>query len=281
MRDCHSFFLKRQISLLRNSESFQDTAIVCRNGILLQNSLLIFLLFKEELQNIQTVDEELTIFLPEVDIELVQEMIEKLLSHSKKPPNSKSIIAQFSLILPFETQIKPNKCEMGRRRMQRTESVCAICGKNLKRTKWEAEKHEQLHSENPGFFKCLVPSGSLGKCNSKFVTKDKLQEHMITLHKVKYSKCEVCDKTFNNEISRQSHINSVHTNLNLIGRTRNTNIIKCSQCGAKLPSRKSLKHHVCGESQFKCGICDIYYLRKYKLEQHITEKHEESEIIKV
>ena len=133
-----------------NSESFQDTAIVCRNGILLQNSLLIFLLFKEELQNIQTVDEELTIFLPEVDIELVQEMIEKLLSHSKKPPNSKSSIAQFSLILPFETQIKPNKCEMGRRRMQRTESVCAICGKNLKRTKWEAEKHEQLHSENPG-----------------------------------------------------------------------------------------------------------------------------------
>ena len=150
---CHSTFLKSQLSLLKSDQKFQDTALICRNGILRLNSLFTFLLFKEELENIKPENEDLTILLlPEFDTELIQEMIEKLLRHSMDPPNHKSVIAQFSLILPFESSVKSKTCSNSRKGRQRLDFECKVCGKILKRTKWEAREHEQSHYTDEGVF---------------------------------------------------------------------------------------------------------------------------------
>eukprot|EP00092_Neocalanus_flemingeri_P003866 GFUD01004162.1.p1 GENE.GFUD01004162.1~~GFUD01004162.1.p1 ORF type:complete len:290 (+),score=57.09 GFUD01004162.1:60-929(+) len=277
---CHSTFLKNEISLLKRAQFFQDTVIVCRNGVLRQNSLLTFLLFQEVLSGVETLDEDFTIFLPEFEVAFVHKMMENLLSHAKDPPDSKSVISQFSLILPFDSSVKSKKCDKSRKRLQRKESECKVCGKILKRSRWEVKEHEQLHISGEGFVKCLVPSGSLGKCNKEFETKDQLQEHMTKVHKVKYLKCNLCDSRFASDSLRMAHVNSVHTNSCLskqpiVGRNMNSNLTKFNEWKANDQSRKSLKHPGCGVAQFKCDVCNIYYLRKYKLEQHMKETHGE------
>ena len=149
----HATFLKSQISFLKSSEAFQDSTLVCRDGVLWLNSLLTFLLFQEELEHVEHVehvDEDLTVFLPELDMEVVHEMLENLLHQPTDPPNYKSVVAQFSLILPFEATVKPQKCDDSRKRFQRTEFECNVCGKLLKRTKWEANEHEKLHWTDEG-----------------------------------------------------------------------------------------------------------------------------------
>ena len=147
----HSSFLKSQISFLKSSEAFQDSTLVCRNGVLWLNSLLTFLLFQDDLENIEHMDEDLTVFLPDIDVELIQEMLEKLLKHSCKHEHNfnKSVAAQFSLIDPFQAVQAVNKTIV-RKRGLRSYFVCKHCGKGLKRTKWEAAEHEKMHCADTG-----------------------------------------------------------------------------------------------------------------------------------
>eukprot|EP00090_Calanus_glacialis_P031666 TRINITY_DN5264_c0_g1_i1.p1 TRINITY_DN5264_c0_g1~~TRINITY_DN5264_c0_g1_i1.p1 ORF type:complete len:217 (-),score=33.51 TRINITY_DN5264_c0_g1_i1:290-940(-) len=207
----HSSFLKSQISFLKSSEAFQDSTLVCRNGVLWLNSLLTFLLFQDDLENIEHMDEDLTVFLPDIDVELIQEMLDKLLKHNIY----KSASSQFSLIDPFQAVQSVNKTIV-RKRGLRSYFVCKHCGKGLKRTKWEAAEHEKMHCTDTGLVKCLIASGSAGKCCKEFKTKEQLQEHMADAHKTRYSMCDVCNLTFKSDCARQVHLDSAHSNSNCI-----------------------------------------------------------------
>jgi len=206
----HSSFLKSQLSYLYSSEAYQDSTLVCRNGVMCLNSLLTFLLFQEDLANINNTDEDLHVVLPEFDVEVIHNMLQKLLINSSESPVSKPPVAKFSLLLPFQPPVNsPQSCAV-RRRLQRAECACQVCGKIFQLTKWEAARHESLHCTSQGKVKCLIPSGSLGKCKKEFETKEELQEHMALTHKIKYSKCSICNTVFKSDNLKQEHLKSVH-----------------------------------------------------------------------
>ena len=150
----HLAFLKSQIILLNGDETFHNTTLMCRNGVLCLNSLLTFLLFKENLTNIDQGEEDLVVLLPDLDVEVVQSNLETLLGD---PSDTRVVkgVANFSLLLPFQPPAQSVQGEdRGRRSVTRSGFVCEVCGKYFKRTKWEAGAHELLHKTMPGKFCC-------------------------------------------------------------------------------------------------------------------------------
>jgi len=204
----HLAFLKSQINLMNNEESFHDTTLVCRNGVLCLNSLLTFLLFQENLTNIDHGLEDLVVLLPDVDVEVVHINLETLLGDTRVVKG----VANFSLVHPFQSQSVQSAQgeERGRRNVTRSGFVCDVCGKYFKRTKWEAGAHDLLHKTVPGCLSCLVPSGSLGKCLRRFASKEKLLEHMQLIHKIQHFSCSLCNMEFRNEKEKGKHNSSVH-----------------------------------------------------------------------
>ena len=145
----HLAFLKSQINIMNSDKAFHNTTLMCRNGVFSLNSLLTFLLFKEELASIEHGEEDLVVLLPDVDVEVIRDNLDTLLAG----PSVVGGISSFSLLLPYQSSVQPLSDEKrGRRSVNRTGHVCKVCGKYFKRTRWEAGAHDLLHRAVPGKF---------------------------------------------------------------------------------------------------------------------------------
>jgi len=142
----HLAFLKSQINIMSSEKAFHNTTLMCRNGVFSLNSLLTFLLFKDELTSIEHWEEDLVVLLPDVDVEVIRDNLDTLLAG----PGVVGGISSFSLLLPYQSSVQPVGDEKrGRRSVNRTGHVCKVCGKYLKRTRWEAGAHDLLHRAMP------------------------------------------------------------------------------------------------------------------------------------
>jgi len=211
----HMGFLRRQMCLLESEETLKNSTVVCRNGVLYLNSLLTFILLKDDLSNIAHFDEELIVVLPDYDVEVIRSNLDRLLAVQSDSCEEDVGVATFSLLYPFELPVQPwENQERSRRRAARSGIVCKVCGKYFKRTKWEAGAHELLHTNRQGGLSCLVPTGSLGRCLKNFTSKENLQGHMEFAHKIKYLTCSLCNMEFENENEKEQHQNGTHSDHN-------------------------------------------------------------------
>ena len=78
-------------------------------------------------------------------------------------------------------------------------------------------------------------------------------------------KCEICEKTFQNNKSKSQHIRSSHGE---------ANIFTCNVCNRTFETKYGLNshlknHHQVGPRKFKCDSCGISFTQSGFLKKHI------------
>ncbi|XP_055837826.1 zinc finger protein OZF-like [Episyrphus balteatus] len=165
--------------------------------------------------------------------------------------------------------------------------VCEECGKVLKGSE-NLKNHRFLHSGKPRPHKCP-------QCPKRFMTKYRLTDHMNRHNGIKNFECPECGVKKTSRIELRSHINYhtltktypcdicervFFTPLNL---KRHNNVVHdglrkypCSYCDKSFGTLTSRNNHErihTGERPHECNICNIKFITKGKLKQHIKEQH--------
>uniref|UniRef100_A0A4W5Q551 C2H2-type domain-containing protein n=1 Tax=Hucho hucho TaxID=62062 RepID=A0A4W5Q551_9TELE len=133
---------------------------------------------------------------------------------------------------------------------------CEICGKTENK-KRRMTSHMITHTGMP--FSCDI-------CGEKFKFQNFLTRHQRSKHTVKTYSCSVCEKTFLQATSRDTHERG-HAGKNY----------GCSDCGEMFKERGDRDVHECidykGGRPFSCSECSEAFQRQYHLKKHQLEKH--------
>ena len=112
-------------------------------------------------------------------------------------------------------------------------------------------------------FKCEI-------CEKSFSTNPSKNQHVAIAHggKVKTFSCNVCNKIFRKESLLSSHVKIHHEG------KRNH---KCDSCGKSFTQAGDLKRHMLtheGQRNYKCDYCGKSFTRSGNLKRHIKAIHE-------
>jgi KRAB domain-containing zinc finger protein len=142
------------------------------------------------------------------------------------------------------------------------ESMCPICGKNLKIS---LKTHIEMVHEGKRPFTCSI-------CGLTMATKGNVKMHIQSVHeKIKPNKCSRCESSFFHIGDLKRHIESVH---------EGKRDFKCSLCEATFSTQRSLNRHVKVVHEknlpFKCSEndCDKSFGEQHRLKNHVKEVHE-------
>ena len=82
-------------------------------------------------------------------------------------------------------------------------------------------------------------------------------------------KCEICDKSFTNQIRLAKHIGAIH---------ERNEAFKCDICDNSYSQKGSMTRHVAsvheGKKPFQCYICDYSFTQKGGMKLHVLSVHE-------
>ncbi|XP_070829561.1 BCL6A transcription repressor b [Chaetodon trifascialis] len=119
----------------------------------------------------------------------------------------------------------------------------------------------KLHSEYSSS-SCENNTYFCNGCDSKFVEKDSLKDHMVQVHSDKPYKCDCCQAAFRYKGNLASH-KTVHTG---------AKPYHCNICGAQFNRPANLKTHTrihSGEKPYKCETCGSRFVQVAHLRAHV------------
>ena len=113
-----------------------------------------------------------------------------------------------------------------------------------------------------------LPSQQCPFCDKKLFRKDKLNDHISSVHeKEKLNQCDTCKCFFSNKQHLKRHIETVH---------EKKKPFKCSTCEKCFSQTHVLNRHIKTVHEgilFECSICVARFSRKDKLKKHMDERH--------
>jgi hypothetical protein len=209
----------------------------------------------EMIEFTETDDEELLLNNPVKNEEIVY-AVEKILSDSEY---QEEIIISKASIKASPSKKLDTSMEKGKEIYQKLLQKCLICGKMIEKNRMEGHinKHNNLRP-----YSCT-------ECNKEFYCKQLLRLHKTSIHTNIKVKCEICDKLFPSARALYSH--------NL--RHKNENRYVCSLCDKKFNNSNSLKRHMAihsGVREFVCSICGVGFYRRFNLDVHIKNVHNQT-----
>ena len=141
---------------------------------------------------------------------------------------------------------------------------CDKCGKSLKIV--SLKSHVKMVHEAQRIHECEV-------CKMKFKQEKVLENHMTALHSdVKTVTCDKCNSEFPNKVILRRHMKNEH----FVKVEKKTVLKKCDLCG-KMLKETSLPTHIKdvheNASMVKCGHCNMSFVSKYSLKNHLFSIH--------
>jgi uncharacterized Zn-finger protein len=146
----------------------------------------------------------------------------------------------------------------GKEIYQRLLQTCPYCSKKVEKNRMEG--HMNKHND--------VRPYSCDECKKTFYCKQLLRLHKTSIHTDQSLECPVCKKTFPSARSLYSH--SL--------RHKNQDRYQCELCEKRFNNSNSLKRHMAihsGIREFVCALCGVGFYRKFNLDVHIKNVHEQ------
>ncbi|GFS90127.1 zinc finger protein 227 [Nephila pilipes] len=134
---------------------------------------------------------------------------------------------------------------------------CKLCGKSFS-MKISLTTHLLKH-EGKEPYVCVI-------CDRRFADQRQFKRHGMKHIPSEKSTCGICGKIFTNPSSLKLHF-KLHTN---------EGNFKCDICGRTFNYSGNLKRHEMwhsGERPFECNICNIGYISRFRLINHLKQKH--------
>ena len=115
-------------------------------------------------------------------------------------------------------------------------------------------------------------------CGRVFQGPKSLREHVDYVHKnIINFPCDLCPSTFVSENHRQNHKKKVHWQTFYRKPLEERKAIPCDQCGLKFAEKSQVDRHVrtvhLKIKQYRCKICDTFFVEIGNLKEHIGIKH--------
>ncbi|XP_068131922.1 zinc finger protein 592 [Hyperolius riggenbachi] len=166
----------------------------------------------------------------------------------------------------------PNKCSYGAHQRIHTHKspyCCPECGVLCRSAYFQTHVKENcLHYTRKVAFRCI-------HCGVVFMSLGMLKAHIQDKHCEVFHKCSFCPMAFKNTESTTAHITAQHPNAS----HKNAQIIyKCS-CETVFNKKRLLHQHFYQNtntllvSVFKCPACQLAYMQKQLLVQHLKSVH--------
>lgn len=159
------------------------------------------------------------------------------------------------------TAVKRERVEQdkGKETYQKLLQKCHICCKMVEKNRMEGHinKHNNLRP-----FAC-------SECEKTFYCKQLLRLHKSSIHTNIKVKCEQCDKFFPSARALYAHTL----------RHKNQDRYICNMCDKKFNNSNSLKRHMAihsGVREFVCTICGVGFYRKFNLDVHVKNVHNQT-----
>ena len=135
-------------------------------------------------------------------------------------------------------------------------TLCPICAK---KTKCLSSHMYEYHPKDEGEYPC-------NDCDKIFISKRKLQKHVINVHSVKAKQlCPYCSK-----LGSQNHIWTCKMN-------QNQDPVKCEVCFKELKNKEALRGHMrkvhAPQVIVECQVCHQVFDTEYKLYNHTYAVH--------
>ena len=295
--------------LLEECQALCDLTIVCRDGKLQCNSLLLFATFRGIDDIFKTVHENTVIIIPDVDIQFLEDFLENVYNQNeiiephpsitfllKRNKGNRSIEGEGNAEDGiFETFSFKNKTEQDSCEVADFDSLDAIQNSE------EDTKGEPIHDEKPVTIPLLKKERRKGREN-----KDKSVEpriHPILRFPYTDFYCQVCDLTIGgssnvlaNENKLFSHVyfnhgpfperkcpdcdEYLHSPKSLDNHRRREHVEKlpCPDCGKLVYTYKMRQHVINYHEKLQCEQCLRKFPNKYFLSKHISIVHEKVSI---
>ncbi|KAF5296035.1 hypothetical protein FQR65_LT10339 [Abscondita terminalis] len=186
---------------------------------------------------------------------------------------------------PLATKYSLNQHKKTHEVIQKSEQrfTCEVCGKIFPHQR-RLNQHLRIHGDDVICHLC-------GKC---LTTKKGLIEHLRVHNNEKPYKCDTCGKSFTKlhslTVHRRSHLGvkphrcetcgkSFSQRSPLVIHMRSTDLRFANQCEICLrifPTKWAVtKHKVIHIGEFSCRICDMKFKKKYLLNYHMDDVHQE------
>ncbi|XP_055944491.1 zinc finger protein 227-like [Argiope bruennichi] len=136
---------------------------------------------------------------------------------------------------------------------------CQLCGRSFS-MKISLKTHLLKH-EGKEPYVCVI-------CDRRFADLRQFKRHGLKHIPTEKSTCGICGKVFNNPASLKLHF-KLHTN---------EGNFKCDVCGRTFNYSGNLKRHEMwhsGDRPYVCNICNIGYISRFRLVNHLKNKHPE------
>ncbi|XP_073963979.1 uncharacterized protein isoform X6 [Choristoneura fumiferana] len=112
-----------------------------------------------------------------------------------------------------------------------------------------------------------IPAPKCGVCNKKFRYPCHVVQHQKKVHMgEKTVACEICSKSFFNNLSLRLHMVTHSTEKKF----------KCGQCEREFRWENNLKDHMkihTGDKRYVCVVCEKAFVQKSTLKQHVMRNH--------
>ena len=271
----HSFYSFTFQKTIDNSNdnfiSTNSTKLLSDNNETNQNFSVFSLLPKTPIPFDDLNHNPLSSFLPKTPIFLNDQNLNQVSSHyndiTKTPlrhgdlSTNASSVSNKSLI-PKTLKNFPTKLIAGKKLR------CVHCRKRFRSRKGLLNHDEVIHSTESEF-RCRI-------CDSSFIRKSFLSEHMWSKHREKSFSCEFCRKSFGKWKNLHVHISRIHDE----SKIRNVFGLKCRKCEEQFEMETDLAQHLAAvhaDNCLVCQFCNKFFSRMRNLKRHKMSLHPKEE----
>jgi KRAB domain-containing zinc finger protein len=144
--------------------------------------------------------------------------------------------------------------------LNKVECICLVCKAEFVTSRdlklHQIDQHDKLESKE------------CDRCDTRWTSCETLKKHIAETHKMIVFPCELCDKTFSKNYSKNAHIKEVHQRLDEF---------PCEHCPKVFVHPNRLMLHVKSihgnGGDFKCDFCNYRAVLKSRLAKHVQGSH--------